>query len=114
LCQQQLVQLHENINEFKELGVDMYIISADQPAEQKELHSALTEAYGYSIPIISDPELTLIEKMGMKNNEVAYRGYGLLDQDGMVVFQTINDHWGEQIDDTLEEIKKELEGVKAE
>jgi hypothetical protein len=32
----------------------------------------------------------------------------------MVVFQTINDHWGEQIDDTLEEIKKELEGVKAE
>jgi alkyl hydroperoxide reductase subunit AhpC len=112
LCQQQLVQLHENIDQFKELDVEMYIVSADQPSEQKELYTAITERYGYSVPFVSDPDLTLIDKMEMKNGEVAYRGYGLLDQNGKVVFQTINDHWGEQIDATLEEIKKELKGIK--
>jgi alkyl hydroperoxide reductase subunit AhpC len=106
--------LHENIDKFKELGVDMYVVSADQPSEQKELYTAITERYGYSVPFISDPELTLIEKMDMKNEDVAYRGYGLLDQNGKVIFQSINDHWGEQIDTTLEEIQKELKGIKAE
>jgi alkyl hydroperoxide reductase subunit AhpC len=115
LCQQQLVQLHENLEKFKGLDVEMYTISADEPSQQKELFLALEERYGEEVvPFISDPELTLIEKMDMKNNEVAYRGYGLIDQDGTVVFSTINDHWGEQMDDTFEEITKELKAIQAE
>lgn len=94
---------------FKELGVDMYIVSGDEPAQQKELFTALEEQFGESVPFISDPKLALIEQMGMKNNDIAYRGYGLLSEDGTVVFSTKNDHWGEQLDATLEEIKDHLE-----
>jgi hypothetical protein len=50
--------------------------------------------------------------MEMKNGDVAYRGYGMLDQDGKVVFKSVNDHWGEQIDKTVEEIKNEYNKLK--
>ncbi|KAA0544908.1 peroxiredoxin family protein [Bacillus sp. BGMRC 2118] len=112
MCQQQLVELHENIDQFKALDVDMYIVSGDESNQQKELHTAIHERYDFSLPFLSDPNLTLIEKMDMKNNDMAYRGYGLLDGDGKVVFSTINDHWGEELDKTLEEVKKELDHVK--
>ena len=45
--------------------------------------------------------------MGMKNGDVAYRGYGMIDKDGKVIFNTKNDHWGEQFEHTVEKIKKE-------
>ncbi|MBM6616499.1 redoxin domain-containing protein [Bacillus suaedaesalsae] len=112
MCQQQLVQLHENIDQFNELGVEMYIVSADGPAQQKELYTAIHERYGFSLPFLSDPDLTLIEKMDMENNDIAYRGYGLLDGNGKVVFSTINDHWGEELDKTLGEVQKELNKLK--
>jgi len=51
--------------------------------------------------------MDVIEAVDMKNRDVAYRGYALIDTEGNKVFHTINDHWGEQIDKTLDEIEKE-------
>ncbi len=87
----------------------MYIVSADQPAQQKKLYDALLEKYDEVVPFVSDPNLELIEKMGMKNGNIAYRGYAVLNPDGKVLFSTKNDYWGEQIDQTFEEISKELD-----
>ncbi|MBM7662636.1 alkyl hydroperoxide reductase subunit AhpC [Bacillus mesophilus] len=86
----------------------MYIVSADQPAQQKELVLALQERYDEVVPFVADPDLVLIDKMGMKNEDIAYRGYAILDQDGTVVLAKQNDHWGEQIDQTFEDISNEL------
>jgi alkyl hydroperoxide reductase subunit AhpC len=94
---------------LEDLDVNAYIISGDTPEEQLELYNALEEEYGKSLPFISDPELELIEKFNMKNEDAAYRGYGMLDTDGKVVFNKVNDHWGEQLSQTMEEIKKEYE-----
>ncbi|WP_456276785.1 redoxin domain-containing protein [Bacillus sp. AK128] len=112
MCQQQLVQLHENLEQFRDLGVNLYIVSADQPAQQKELYNALAESYDDVVTFIADPELVLIDNMGMKNNEVAYRGYAILDQEGNVVLTKQNDHWGEQLDQTFEDISEELQNIK--
>lgn len=90
----------------------MHVVSADEPSEQKQLYDAIHERYGYSLPFLSDPDLRLIEKMDMKNGDIAFRGYGLLDGDGEVVFQVINDHWGEQYEKTLEDINNELKSLK--
>ena len=49
--------------------------------------------------------------MDMKNGDTAYRGYALMDKDGKVIFNTINDHWGEQIDHTVEKINKEYKKI---
>ncbi|NKE08034.1 redoxin domain-containing protein [Bacillus selenatarsenatis] len=102
-----MVQLHENLDQLKDLDVNMYIISKDTPEQQRELYEALDEKYGKSLPFISDPDLEMIDHFDMKNGDVAYRGYGLLDEKGTVIFQTVNDHWGEQFDQTVKEIKDE-------
>jgi alkyl hydroperoxide reductase subunit AhpC len=104
--------LHENIGKLEGMDVEMYVISKDLPEEQLQLYKELESIYGKSLPFVSDSNLELIDFMGMKNGDVAYRGYGMLDQDGKVVFKSVNDHWGEQIDKTVEEIKNEYNNLK--
>ncbi|PAE44156.1 hypothetical protein CHI06_03030 [Bacillus sp. 7884-1] len=104
--------MHENIGKLEGMDVEMYVISKDLPEEQLQLYKELESIYGKSLPFVSDPDLELIDFMGMKNGDVAYRGYGMLDQDGKVVFKSVNDHWGEQIDKTVEEIKNEYNKLK--
>ncbi|MFE8699919.1 peroxiredoxin family protein [Cytobacillus sp. FJAT-54145] len=108
MCQQQLVQLHENLDKLEGIDANMYVISKDTPEQQLELYNALKEQYGTSLPIISDPKLEMAEVFDVKNEDVYFRGYGILDTDGKVVFKTVNDHWGELFDETVEEIKSEL------
>ncbi|SET35596.1 hypothetical protein SAMN05421676_104152 [Salinibacillus kushneri] len=91
------------------MNVDTYIISKDTVEEQKILYDEINRVFGESLPIISDPNLEVIDKMGMKNGDVAYRGYGMLDSEGNVIFQTKNDHWGEEIDQTLNDIEEQYE-----
>ncbi len=85
----------------------MYIISSDTAEEQALLHEALIKEFGVSLPFISDPEMKLIDHMGMKNGDTSYRGYALLDENGNTVFKTVNDQYGEEIDQTIKEIKEE-------
>lgn len=108
ICQQQLVQLHENLDKLEGIDVQKFIISKDKPENQLELYTQIEEYYGESLPFVSDENLEFINHMEMKNGDTAYRGYALIDGDGRLVFNTINDHWGEQIDKTIEEIKDEL------
>jgi alkyl hydroperoxide reductase subunit AhpC len=104
--------LHENIGKLEGMDIEMYVLSKDLPEEQLQLYKELESIYGKSLPFVSDPDLELIDFMDMKNGDVAYRGYGMLDQDGKVVFKSVNDHWGEQIDKTVEEIKNEYNKLK--
>ncbi|MCP8615366.1 redoxin domain-containing protein [Salirhabdus salicampi] len=97
---------------FEDMDIEMYIISKDKPEEQLQLYNALQDRYGYSLPFVSDPNLKLIDAMGMKNDEVAHRGYGIMDQEGNILFNTINDHWGEQVEATAEKVKEEYEKLK--
>ncbi|SDP14438.1 hypothetical protein SAMN05216565_101679 [Litchfieldia salsa] len=90
----------------------MYIVSNDLPEQQLELYTALEKEFGTSISFISDPNLEVAELFEMKNGETAYRGYGLLDTEGHVVFNTINDYWGEEFDKSKEEIIEEYNNLK--
>ena len=90
----------------------MYIISGDTAEEQALLHEALIKDVGTSLPFISDPELQLVDHLGMKNGDTSYRGYALMDEKGNVVFKTVNDHYGEEIDETIKEIKEEYSKLK--
>ena len=97
---------------FDDMDMEMYIISIDKPEQQKELYTQLKDYFGTSLPFISDPEMKLIDRFGMKNGDVAYRGYGILDQNGKIVFKKVNDHWGEQIEQTVQDIEKEYKKIK--
>ncbi|TWT00156.1 redoxin domain-containing protein [Planomicrobium sp. CPCC 101079] len=102
-----MVQLHENIEVLKGLDVNTYIVSGDTPEQQLQLYTALKEKYGESLPFVSDPDLKIIDLLNMKNGDVAYRGYGMLDTDGTVVFNEANDLWGEELPQTMEKINEE-------
>jgi alkyl hydroperoxide reductase subunit AhpC len=104
--------LHENISLLEDLDVQSYIISKDAPEQQLELYNALKEKYGFSLPFISDPDLAMIEHFNMRSGDTAFRGYGLMDKDGKVIFKTVNDHWGEEIEASVKEIKEKLEDLK--
>jgi alkyl hydroperoxide reductase subunit AhpC len=95
------------MNKLDGMDIEMFVISKDLPEELRTLHNKLEKTFEYSLPFISDPKLELIGKMGMKKNGVAYRGYGMIDKEGNIIFSTKNDHWGEQIEKTVEKIKEE-------
>lgn len=95
-----------------DMDMEMFIISHDTPEQQKELYSHLKDYFGTSLPFISDPKLELIDRFGMKNGDVAYRGYGILDQNGKIIFKKVNDHWGEQIEQTVQDIEEEYKKIK--
>lgn len=103
--------MHQNLDVLKDLDVNAYIISGDTPEQQLELYNALVDVYGESLPFVSDPELEVVDLFDMKNGDVAYRGYGMLDTDGKVVFHVINDNWGAQLSETMEKIKEEYKGL---
>lgn len=105
--------MHKNLDKLDDLDVNTYIISGDSPEQQKELYNALVEEYGESLPFISDPDLKMTELFDMRNNEVPFRGYGILDQKGNVVFHTVNDYWGEELDQTIKEITEEYNGISS-
>lgn len=94
-----------------EFDMDMYVISSDQPEEQKLLYDELVRIYGKSLPFISDPELQLIGDMGMRNGDVAYRGYAILNSDGSVVLNRVNDLWGEELESTMKDIQDAYKGI---
>lgn len=96
---------------FDDMDVEMFVISSDLPVEQVQLFNDLKAYYGYSVSFISDPDLQLIDLMNMKNGNMAYRGYALMDAEGNVVFHKINDQWGEEIEKTVEEIKEQYDRI---
>lgn len=99
--------MHENISQLEDLDLNMFIVSGDSREQQLQLYRALEDKFGSSVPFVSDPDLELIDLFEMKNGDQAYRGYGILDKDGNVVFHTINDLWGDEFEQTIKEIKKE-------
>jgi alkyl hydroperoxide reductase subunit AhpC len=111
ICQQQLVELHNNLEVLDGVDMEMYVISKDQPEEQKLLHDELEKTFGQSLPFISDPELELIDRVGMKNGDVAYRGYAIIAPDGQVVLKQVNDYWGQELDKTVEDIKEAYDAL---
>jgi alkyl hydroperoxide reductase subunit AhpC len=93
------------------MNVEMYVISKEQPEEQKLLHDALEKSFGQSLPFISDPDLELIDGIGMKNGDVAYKGYALITPDGQAVLKQVNDYWGRELDKTVEDIKEAYDAL---
>jgi alkyl hydroperoxide reductase subunit AhpC len=103
--------LHADLQKLDGMDLDMYIISKDLPEEQSLLHGDLEKAFGNSLPFVSDPELKLIDGLGMKNEDAAFRGYALLSPEGEVLLKKVNDHWGEELVQTVEDIKKAYEDM---
>ncbi|MDT8859610.1 redoxin domain-containing protein [Alkalihalobacillus sp. MEB130] len=96
MCQQQLVQLQENLDLFNELDADIYAISTDTPDNSKRLK----EAGAFTFTFLSDLDYIVLEHVKMKNDNMSYRGISILDRDGNYVYHQVNDLWGDQMEAT--------------
>lgn len=107
------MELHKHLDHLSDLDADIYAISKDQPDELKLLSDAIKKEYPRTddreIIFLSDPQFQLIGHMNMKNEDVAHRGYGMLGETGQPVFVQINDHFGEEMDQTAERIREEYQ-----
>jgi alkyl hydroperoxide reductase subunit AhpC len=105
------VKLHENIQLFNELDVNLVAVSKEKVEETKILHDAFTTNLSdiTIIPFLADPKFELINHMDMRHGNVAYRGYGVLDEDGKVLLAVKDDYWGENIQETFNKIKETLQ-----
>jgi peroxiredoxin len=86
------------------MDADIYAISKETSSDSL----ALKEALGLTYSLLSDPDFDAIDHVNMKNGEVSYRGYSILDKNGHYVHHEINDHWGEQIEEISERIHEKI------
>ncbi|WP_088103555.1 redoxin domain-containing protein [Halalkalibacter urbisdiaboli] len=100
----QLVELQENLALFDDIDADIYAISKESSSDSQALKNGL----GLTFSLLSDPNLEVIEYVNMKNDDLSYRGFSILDQNGHYVHHEINDHWGEQIEETSSKIHEHL------
>ncbi|MBD7963276.1 redoxin domain-containing protein [Fictibacillus sp. Sa2CUA10] len=103
-----MVQLNGNIGKFKDMDVNIYAVSSDTVEHLSFLHKEMKPAF----PFLSDPEFKLIDHLDMKGDSVAKRGYALIDKEGKVIVTKVNDHWGEEIDQTSKQIHKEYKKLE--
>ncbi|OZM58242.1 hypothetical protein CIB95_01325 [Lottiidibacillus patelloidae] len=102
------MQLHENLDLFEDINVKVATASSEDVTNTKKIYSDFAAYFSNVIPFLSDPEFKLIDYMDMKHGDVAYRGYGILDEDGNLVYSKIDDYWGDNIEETVQEIKEKL------
>ncbi|WP_026676192.1 redoxin domain-containing protein [Fictibacillus gelatini] len=108
LCKKQLTLLKENVKKFNDMDVNIYAVSSDTMKSLKYLHDELEPPF----PFLSDPEFKLIEHMNMRNDTVPYRGYGMLDKKGKVIFTKKDNHWAEHMTETSNVIHQKWREMK--
>ncbi|MBH0170425.1 redoxin domain-containing protein [Fictibacillus sp. 18YEL24] len=100
--------MNENIGEFKDMDVNIYAVSSDTVEHLSVLHQEMKPGF----PFLSDPEFKLIDHLDMKGDSVAKRGYALIVKKGKVIVTKVNDHWGEEIDQTSKQIHEEYKKLE--
>ena len=67
-CTAQACSLRDNLEELRELGVEVYGVSGDSV----ESHKKFAEKYNLPFPVLSDPERTVIDAYGAYGERSMY------------------------------------------
>jgi len=85
VCTRQLCDYRDGMEVFRELGVDVVGISADDAAS----HRKFRERHDLPFTLLSDPELVVAEQYGCKGLMGMKRGVFLLDEDQVVRYRHV-------------------------
>ncbi len=90
VCQGELCQVRDNLNDFVNEGVQLLTVSVDSPYT----HKVWADREGYEFPLLADfwPHGAVAEAYGVFNSErgIANRGTFLIDRTGVVRFAEMN------------------------
>lgn len=94
VCPTELVDMAENYDKFKELGVEIYSVSTDTQFTHKAWADASDSIRKIKFPMIADKTGMLSESLGVLNREdfLAYRGTFVIDPQGLIKIVEIHDN----------------------
>ena len=88
--------MQTRLSDFNSLDADVLAVSVD-PIDKSE---QIAEAYGLDYPLLSDPDLELIDAFGLRHpgasvigDDIARPATFILDRDGQIVWRTLTDNW---------------------
>ena len=104
MCRQQLVKLPPKIGDLTTQGAAVFGISIDTP----KAAARLVQELGLTFPILSDPQMEVIQAYRMKGEgmEMADMGYVVIDRGGQIRAKKIDRQFGDNITDIVEILKK--------
>lgn len=82
-------------DDFAALDAEILAISVDPPERNREL----AEAHGIEFRLLSDPDLRVIDRFGVRHpdggldGDIARPALFLLDRNGRVVWREITENW---------------------
>ncbi|MGP6220389.1 peroxiredoxin [Caldiplasma sukawensis] len=87
-CTTEACEFRDNMNMFKDKGVDVYGVSTDS----KESHKKFQEKYGLNFRLLVDKEKEISKKFGVLNDKTAKRTTFIVGPDGKIkyVFKSVS------------------------
>jgi len=107
VCPSELIAFDKRLDEFKKRGVEVIGVSIDSQFTHSAWRNTSTDAGGIGqvkYPLVADVRHSICKAYDVEHPEagVAFRGSFLIDEDGMVRHQVINDlPLGRNIDEML-------------
>ncbi|MAL83335.1 MAG: alkyl hydroperoxide reductase, partial [Idiomarina sp.] len=107
VCPSELIAFDKRLDEFKKRGVEVIGVSIDSQFTHSAWRNTSTDAGGIGqvkYPLVADVRHSICKAYDVEHPEagVAFRGSFLIDEDGMVRHQVVNDlPLGRNIDEML-------------
>jgi peroxiredoxin len=88
--------LQSRFADFQALDTEIVAVSADPPESLREI----VEGYDLAYPLLSDPDLELIDALGLRHpmgdisgGDIARPAVFVVDRDGSIVWRDLTDNW---------------------
>lgn len=85
-----------NLAELRKRGVEVLAISGDSPEESRKM----AESAGIEFPLLSDPDLTVVDLYGLRHDGASIDGSSaarpatfLIDEQGAVRWKELTENW---------------------
>lgn len=111
VCPTELVDLSEQYDKLKAMGVEVYSVSCDTQFVHKAWHDTSESIQKIKYPMIADPTGLLGKALGVyiESEGVDYRGTFVTDTDGLIKLVELNDN---AIGRNAEELVRRIEAAQ--
>jgi len=95
VCQNELIELAKDQDEYKKLGAQLFSVSTDSVYTLKAWVENTPEMSNIAFPMLSDSNHSITCKLGTydENTGLSQRGTIIVNPDGVVVHISINDYF---------------------
>ena len=104
MCREQLVKLRPHVKGLQAEGAEVLAMSMDTPEEASKLAQDLNLVF----PVLSDPNMGIVREYGMYGKQMGMpeMGYAVIDKQGRIRTEEIDQQFGENVNAILRALRK--------